>query len=280
MNMTKKYKKKLIEIALPLEAINRAAEYEKLPGIGPYTAAAISSFAFYQPEAAIDGNAIRVYTRLLGIKDDTSKTATLKKLKIRADELIDKKDPGSFNQAIMELGATVCTPRKPDCRSCPFSDFCSAYGEGNQENLPVKTGKTKIRERYFNYFMIRKGEEIALFKRSSNDIWKGLYDFYLLETSILVNPDTISDPFLQALMRPPNQFDLISENLKHVLSHQVIHAQFFEIALKGRIVNEPGGHESADLNFYSEKEILDLPKPVLIRNFLNKYFNDKEQNKG
>lgn len=251
-----------------------------LPGVGPYTAAAIASFAFNKPEAAIDGNAIRVYTRLLGIKDDTSKAATIKKLKFQADELIDKKDPGSFNQAIMELGATVCTPRNPKCNTCPFASFCAANHEGNQEKLPVKAGKTKIRSRYFNYFLIRRGEMVALAKRSSNDIWKGLYDFYLLESTHLFDPESISDPFLQGIMGAPNEFDVISEDKKHILSHQVIYARFFEIILRNGIVYEPDGHEIADLNFYSKKEILDLPKPVLVTNFLDRYFKEKEQNKG
>ena len=251
----------------------------KLPGIGPYTAAAIASIAFLEPVAAIDGNALRVYSRLFGINEDISKNSTLNDIRNLANDTISKRHPDSHNQAIMELGARVCVPRNPNCSVCPLSIGCYALLKGVQGQLPVNNKKTKTRKRYFNYFILRRGSTIAMFERSNNDVWKGLYDFYLLEADRLFEPEQINDPFISETLTNGGKIDVLSDENKHILSHQVIYARFFEIIIPENLVNEDL-HESLELNFYSKKEILDLPKPVLVNNFLNYYFDNKEKHTG
>lgn len=244
----------------------------KLPGIGPYTAAAIASFAFQAPIPAIDGNALRVFTRLFGLYKDISKTATIEEVRKLASDIIPKEAPDWFNQAIMELGATICKPLNPDCDNCPLSSGCYAFDKKEQKRLPVKNVKQKIRTRFFNYFIFRKDDEIAMFERTGNDIWKGLYDFYMIEDRVLLEPTEISDPHISQIIFSGAQIDILAPQIRHILSHQVIFARFFEILLPGHTVREDA-IESFPLNFYSKKEVLDLPKPVLVNNFLKDYFN-------
>lgn len=116
----------------------------KLKGIGPYTAAAISSIAFNQPKAVVDGNVIRVLSRWAGIEDDVSKSSVQKEIQTLADELLEKEHPGDFNQAVMELGATVCTPKNPNCEECPIAFSCIATQTAKTEHIPYKAPKKKV----------------------------------------------------------------------------------------------------------------------------------------
>ena len=251
-------------------------ELKQLPGIGPYTAAAIASIAFKKPVAAIDGNALRVFTRLWGIAEDISKNGTINLIRDKANHLIPEDSPADFNQGVMELGATICLPKSPKCNICPLVDDCHAFKNKEQDLLPVKRSKVKIRNRYFNYFIIRKGESIALFLRTGKDIWKGLYDFYLVESEALFDPAEITNPFITDYLNHGAQIDIHGPDVKHILSHQVIYCRFFEVELNEKMLMEPNP-ESPVLNFYSQKEVLDLPKPVLVNNFLNYYYsNDQE----
>lgn len=113
-----------------------------LPGIGPYTAGAIASIAFGLPMAAVDGNALRVASRLLGIREDITLPSVKRDVEARISALLPEGRPGDFNQAIMDLGATLCSPGNPKCDRCPLADICDAYREGDAESLPVKSRKT------------------------------------------------------------------------------------------------------------------------------------------
>lgn len=251
----------------------------KLPGIGPYTAAAIAAFAFLEPVAAVDGNAIRVYSRLFGIKEDTSKNSTVSSIRKLANESISRKHPDIYNQAIMELGATVCLPKNPNCPACPLSSGCYALLKGVQDQLPVKKNKLKSRPRHFNYIILRKGKTFAMFERNHKDIWKGLYDFYLLESDRLLEPEEITDPFISEALIEGGKIDMVADEKKHVLSHQVIYSRFFEVSIPENLLKEDM-YENHKLNFYSKKEILDLPKSVLVNNFLNYYFDNMDKRRG
>lgn len=251
----------------------------KLPGIGPYTAAAIAAFAFLEPVAAVDGNAIRVFSRFFGISEDTSKNSTVNNIRNLANESISRKHPDIYNQAIMELGATVCLPRNPICSDCPLASGCYALLKGVQDQLPAKNNKIKSRQRHFNYIVLRKGETFAMFERNHKDIWNGLYDFYLLESDRLLEPEDITDPFISDTLSEGGKIDMIRDEKKHILSHQVIYARFFEVSIPENVLKEDR-YESPKLNFYSKKEILDLPKPVLVNNFLNYYFDNKDKHSG
>ena len=150
----------------------------KLKGIGPYTAAAIASFAYDEAVAVVDGNVYRVLARVFGLATDITSTEGKKQFAQLANELLDVSQPATYNQAIMEFGALQCTPVSPDCLLCPFQANCVANATGQIAKLPVKTKKTKVRERFFNYFVIIKNQEIALKQRTDRDIWQQLYDFY------------------------------------------------------------------------------------------------------
>jgi A/G-specific adenine glycosylase len=145
-----------------------------LPGIGPYTAAAVGSIAFGLPLAVLDGNVMRVLTRLLALRDDIARPATRRRLQSLADAFLDHADPGTHNQALMELGATICTPRKPRCLLCPLKDDCA--GRERAEDFPVKTRFDIIR-REETVGIIRKGNAIYCEQVPEGKPWHGLWRF-------------------------------------------------------------------------------------------------------
>ena len=218
---------------------NNYKEIISLPGIGEYTAAAISSFAFNLPFAAVDGNIFRVLSRLTG--DDTPiDTSSGKKLFTEtAQNLLDKSEPGMHNQAIMEFGALQCTPSSPNCTSCPLQIFCVAYKQKTTALLPVKKGKTKVTTRYFNYLFIKNDKFTYLQKRTGKDIWMNLYEFPLIETdkSIdfegLLKHESFVTLFDGVKIRIENK--IIYK--KHILSHQIIYAVFYTININSENEN-------------------------------------------
>ncbi|MCC6690764.1 MAG: A/G-specific adenine glycosylase [Bacteroidia bacterium] len=209
-------------------------EIIKLKGVGPYTAAAIASIAFNKPHAVVDGNAFRVLARVFGIKTPIDSTQGKKEFYELANELIDKEQPALFNQAIMEFGATYCKPRNPDCENCIFSGICVARNKKIVDRLPIKTKFTKVRNRYFNYIIMRHKNTIVIKKRTGKDIWKNLYDFPLIETDKeLRDTEVVKTSEWKALMGK-NDYSIlsVSKTYKHVLSHQIIFARFWEVQTK------------------------------------------------
>ncbi|GAB6010511.1 A/G-specific adenine glycosylase [Viscerimonas tarda] len=207
------------------------ADVLSLKGIGEYTAAAIVSFAYNQAYAVVDGNVFRVLSRLFAI-DEPIDTGKGKKLfYLLAQDILDKRDPGTYNQAIMELGALQCAPANPRCDVCPLSMLCLAFAAGSVSLYPVKQGKTKVKSRYFNYLDIRNNGYAYLNKREKDDVWKNMYEFPLIETS--------EDIPLEGLLKN-EQFNRLFEGsgdlpvkqvlqVKHVLSHRIIYANFYRI---------------------------------------------------
>ena len=157
-------------------------EIKKLKGIGPYTAAAIASFVFGERQAVVDGNVIRVLARIYGIDLPFDTTAGRKAFNELAQKLISDTHPGEYNQAIMDFGATVCTPANPRCEQCPFADKCIAYKEERQEELPIREKRITKKQRYFYYLVLKDATDIIISKRSGNDIWKGLYELPVIES--------------------------------------------------------------------------------------------------
>lgn len=206
----------------------RYEELLKLPGVGPYTAAAIASIAFNQPVVAIDGNAKRVFARLFNINNPIDQNNTVELIRKSAGELLDNDSPGDFNQAIMELGATVCLPKNPICYQCPVIEFCEAFKKNTQQQLPVKIRKVKVRTRYFNYFVFLHNGKTSLVERQSNDIWKGLYEFPLLESNKVLNGDELIKLAMEQWDIDANLINKVkfTKSVKHILSHQHIFAVF------------------------------------------------------
>ena len=241
---------------------NNYKELLTLPGIGPYSAAAIASFAYQEPVAVLDGNVYRVLSRVFGLKDDITQSKTAKKFTRLANELLDAKQPDEYNQAIMEYGAMQCKPNNPVCNDCKLAPKCYAFLNNQQKSLPVKSKKIKVSTKYFNYFVFEKDNKLAMKKRDDSGIWKGLYDFYLVSSDIQQN---IEELLLDLKLNGKHSLiQEVSKEYKHILSHQRIYAKFYKIKL-----DEKALFQGDELFYYSIDQIEELPKPVLISKYLN-----------
>lgn len=238
-----------------------------LPGIGSYTAAAIASIAFNQKVAVVDGNVYRVLARLFGVATDISSTDGKKQFSKLANDLISTDHPGDHNQAVMEFGATHCTPMQPRCPTCPFVKKCVAYSRGIVDQLPVKERKTTKRTRFFYYFILREGRKIAMKKRTGRDIWNGLYEFYLVEalSEKKVKQVVKTDELLSALNVEVKEVG----SIRHILSHQVLEIRFFETAIKKQNLTK-NKRLLEGLSFISAREAGQIPKPIAITRYLEK----------
>ncbi|MCG8311478.1 MAG: A/G-specific adenine glycosylase [Cytophagales bacterium] len=247
-------------------------ELQKLPGIGPYTSAAISSLAFGRKEAVVDGNVIRVITRLFGVKEDISNQKTISGIDQIANELIPDSTPDQFNQAIMEFGARQCIPKNPHCETCTLRGYCSARKSGIQNEIPFKSQKPKKRTRYFDYLLFMIDDKFLLRERIENDIWKGLFEFVLIEKNDDISLDRVSLP--EAMIRQTGNWIISEESkkYKHVLSHQIIICKFYKIRTTKKFVFNP--MDWKDYKLYSKEEIEDLPKSVLIDRYLEEELFD------
>lgn len=237
-------------------------EIKKLKGVGPYTAAAIASIAFDLPYPAIDGNIYRVLSRYFGITKPVDSAKGKKIVEEIAQELIEGREPGFHNQALMEFGALQCVPKSPDCENCPVRATCFAATHKKVAELPVKTKKTKQRHRYFYYFFLESGENTWLEKRQENDIWKNLYQFPLMETEKDLSDEEIArlrPPFLNGASFTTKG---ISAQKKHVLSHQIIFARLIHLELEQMI------RLKTNFNRIPIKDIHTFAVPRLVENLM------------
>lgn len=246
------------------------AELKTLPGIGNYTAAAISSVAFGEALPVVDGNVYRLLARYFGVSTDISSSPAYREFFELALTLIDDNRPGDFNQAMMEFGAVQCVPRQPACESCPLQDGCFAFEKNTQQELPVKRKKTKVRQRYFNYFLIQVGERLLFRQRQEKDIWQGLYEPPLFESPAQISVDEVKLPILEQLTNKNIVFEVDDKIHRHVLSHQILHVSFVVINIEKTAVKDLVLDHH---NWYNFAEAEDLPKPVLIANYLDSYLN-------
>ncbi len=207
---------------------------KELKGVGPYTAAAISSFAFNLPHAVLDGNVFRVLARIFGIDAPVDSTAGKKQFISLADELLDKKQPGLYNQAIMDFGAVVCRPLAPLCEACVFKKRCSALLNNKVSELPVKEKKTSIRKRWFYYLVLEFKTSIAIRQRTEKDIWQQLYEFPLIETGGEAGIKKIIREAEKRKWLTKNKYEILSVSVlfKQQLSHQRINGQFIRLRIK------------------------------------------------
>ncbi|PKB16279.1 A/G-specific adenine glycosylase [Flavobacterium sp. 5] len=233
----------------------------KLKGIGEYTAAAIASFSYNECVPVVDGNVFRVLSRYFDIKTDIAQASAKKEFAALAFELMPKDNPAQFNQAIMEFGALQCVPKNPDCSICVFNDSCVALEKGIVDQLPVKSKKTKVRNRYFNYIIgIDDKENTLIQKRTAKGIWHNLYEFPLIETEKVEDFEIIA-PQIQNLFPDGNKvmslLEYNSESIIHKLSHQHLHIKFWKASLKGTL------EKGIDL-----KTVKTFPFPIVIHNFI------------
>lgn len=208
-------------------------ELLKLKGIGHYTAAAIASVCFSENIAAIDGNVYRVITRLFDIDNPIDSKDGQSLIKKISSELIQNIDAGIYNQAIMDFGATQCTPKNPNCTKCPLIAKCLSYEQNTILQRPVKNKKNKQTDRFFTYIIIYNQQSVLINKRNQKDIWKGLFEFPMIETNHNPQLDQIinNNPFNTIIKDIKNPKIEIRPSKLHILSHQRLHANF--ILLKG-----------------------------------------------
>jgi len=205
-----------------------------LKGVGGYTAAAIFSISYGMPYPVVDGNVFRVISRYMGIGTPIDSGRGKKEITEWANRLIDKTQPALYNQAIMDFGALLCTPKSPRCTECPLADRCMALAGNLVTKLPVKQHKTKTTNRYFNYMYVDAGEYTYINKRTGNDIWKNLFELPLIETQQpLTEEEFILLPEFRGLIADGESpvIKLSLQQVKHVLSHRVIYADFYEVTL-------------------------------------------------
>ena len=257
-------------VANEMEGIfpNNYKDLLKLKGVGDYTASAISSISFNQPEAVVDGNVYRVLSRFFGISTPINSTAGQKEFKQLAQELIDKEQPGTFNQAIMEFGARYCVPQNPDCENCIFNDSCVAFQQKKVAQLPVKIKSKPVKKRFFNYLVIlSENERTVLQQRNGKGIWHKLYEFPLIETSKEIEVSELQKlPQFQDFSDKINirNISLYNEEaVVHKLSHQHLNTRFW-------IIETLDETESS----VAISEIESYAMPVLIANFVSEFFEN------
>jgi len=229
----------------------------KLKGIGTYTAAAISSFAFDLPHAVVDGNVYRVLSRIFNIDTPIDSTEGVKEFNFLANELLNKKHPAEHNQAIMEFGAIQCTPSNPNCTDCIFNQTCLARINGTIQQLPVKKTKTKIRNRYLHFLHIEIDNQIIITQRTKKDIWQNMYQFPLIE-KIKVEELPIIKQEIE------NTYNIkitnITTNIKHILSHQNLYTTFWKTDAIPEIIRKNKEYlliEKSKLNEYPIPRVID-----------------------
>lgn len=233
-----------------------------LKGVGPYTAAAIASFAFSLPHAVVDGNVYRVLARYFGITTPTDTTEGKKRFQLLADDVLDREDPAGFNQAMMDHGATICTPVSPKCEECPVAGGCTARREHLIDLLPVKEKKLKIKTRFFNYVLLHAGDKLWIHQRNEKDIWRGLYEPLLIESEMALDGKALQQEEFKWL-QPDSSLEYEGE-LTQRLTHQLIHSRFFSVQLNAAIDLPFDGH------WVSVKQLKDFAFPKSIITFFQK----------
>lgn len=205
-----------------------------LKGIGNYTASAIASFAFGLPYAVLDGNVFRVLSRFFGIEIPVNTTEGKKFYAQLSQQLLNKKNPAGYNQAIMDFGAMICKPVLPLCFECPLNKECIAFLKNKVDTLPINKKVIKQKERFFNYLIIQTGKKIYVTKRTQKDIWQNLYEFVLIESDVLIKEeDLLKNEFFLSIFNDRNfLIKFISKKISQKLTHQLITGQFIHIEIE------------------------------------------------
>lgn len=237
----------------------------KLKGVGPYTAAAIASFSFGEAVAVVDGNVSRVLSRLFAVTEPVNTSGGFKIITELANEILDGDKPGEHNQALMEFGAMQCIPVKPDCSICPLQVKCAAFQQKKVFTYPVKLKPNRPTERFFTYLIIDQHNYTYIYKRKSRDIWKELYEFPLIETDCEIQKDNLYNLITKFLGLKKKDFSikLVSNTVKHFLSHRIIYAKFVHIKVVDKSYQGLANWEKVPVN-----DIAKHPLPRLVDRYL------------
>ncbi len=236
----------------------------QLKGIGAYTAAAIASFSFGLPYAVVDGNVVRVLSRVFGIETSFQTALGKGQYQQLAQEMLSKKNPAEYNQAVMEFGAMQCIPKSPKCSPCPFISNCIAYNTNSIDKFPIKSKRIKVKKRFLNYLLIQNFDTVILGKKNEG-IWKGLYEFPFIEYSNKESEAKVLSSKEWKCFFKNTDFKIksVSNHFIHKLSHQHIYARFW-------IVNVEG-FELENYSFVQKSKLKDYPVSRLIDKFLKEY---------
>lgn len=236
-----------------------------LKGIGQYTAAAIASICSDEPEPVVDGNVVRVFSRIFGFESPVGSTQIFKDVREKSRSFITDSDPGTYNQAVMEFGALFCKPKNPECESCIFKNECYAFKNNLVDKLPLpKTDKPK-RDRWLNYLVIATPEGLVMHQRGLKDIWASLWEFPLLETDRLINVSEVIDWSLSKELLPIEiEIVQFGKDFQHILTHQRIFARFFIAWPKQEVIRQG----SFNWTIIHKDRISDLPVSRLIDKFI------------
>lgn len=242
---------------------NTYTAIQSLKGVGPYTAAAIASFAFNLPHAVLDGNVFRVLSRFFDIDTPIDSTAGKKQFTELAQELLPHARSAAYNQSIMDFGAVICKPQQPACHICPLSKKCKALHLNLINVLPVKTKKLVVKKRYFNYLVLQYKDKIYIRKRIENDIWQNLHEFVLIETQQPTDISTLQfmPVFKNTLGDMRYNIEGTSAAFKQQLTHQTIHSQFIWLS----VTEQP---EMPGYIAVPRKQLDDFAFPKTITDFL------------
>ncbi len=236
-----------------------------IPGLGPYSAGAIASFAFNIPVPAIDGNVYRVISRFFGLFDSPF-TAKGKGVYYQiVHELMPTGKANLFNQALLDFGALQCVPLSPFCKGCPFNTVCYAFRNNLVSKLPIKAAKLKVRDRYLTFIIIKCKEYTFLSKREGKDIWQSLYQFPLIETDGNISlEEMIALPQWRRLFGKGGVYiNHFTSVIPHKLSHQNLHVRFLIVE-----INKPNSVVSRHYSIYRIAEVGNLSVPIVIHNFM------------
>ncbi len=206
-------------------------DIRSLKGVGDYTAAAIASFAFDIPAAVVDGNVYRVLSRYFGISTPIDTTQGKKEFAALAQSLLPAPDASAYNQGMMDFGATQCTPQSPRCLLCPLAETCEALRCGRVNELPVKSKALKVKTRYLSFVYIRHQGYVALHRRPAGDIWQGLWEPFLIESTESVDSGSVAVPIMEIrhrlLLTSTDRLLPLARGVRHVLTHRILLADFF-----------------------------------------------------
>ncbi len=238
----------------------------QLKGIGDYTASAIASICFNKPEATVDGNVYRVFSRYFGVFFPINSSKGKTEFKNLAQLLIDRSIPGIHNQAVMEFGALICKPKKPNCVFCPLNNSCFALKKDKIQILPVKTNKIKIKNRFFNYLVINNNDASTIVQqRTKNDIWKKLFEFPLYESTKQIGLEEFSKTSIFKTFINHNSYNITKYSEKqivHKLTHQQLFTTFWIVDINEELEEEE-----------LWENLTNYALPTLIQNFVDKYRN-------
>lgn len=226
-------------------------EISLLKGVGPYTAGAILSIAYGIPEHAVDGNVMRVLSRILLIEEDIAKPKTRKVFEDAVTEIISHEDPSSFNQGLMELGALICTPTSPKCLLCPVRDHCTAFHEGKQHELPIKTKAKKTKALQYAMLAIQKGDKVLMEKRPPTGLLANMWQFPMVELAGEALAAEIEEQLSENFSGSVSGAEKII-SFKHVFSHLTWNVDGF--IAKGENLKVPEG-----MKWVTAEELESLP---------------------